>query len=103
MFCYKPIDHIFTLTSIIRNCNDEHKPVFCAFIDLEKAFDRIDRELLMYRILQYNIDSRMYKAVRSLCTGTECCVKLRNDIFTEWFEVNNGVNRVKCLNVTKLK
>ena len=64
------------LSSIIRNNMSENKPVFCAFVNLEKAVDRVDRELLMYRLWQYNIDGKMYRAVKSRYSETECCVQI---------------------------
>ena len=78
-------DHIFPLCSIIRNNLEQSKGTYCAFIDLEKAFDHIDRDLLMHRLLYYNIDGKMYNAIRSLYRGTECSVKLNDTLFSEKF------------------
>ena len=36
------LDHIFSLTSIIRCRKAQKKPTFVAFVDMEKAFDRVD-------------------------------------------------------------
>ena len=35
-------DHIFSLTSIIRNRLADNKPTFAAFVDMQKAFDWVD-------------------------------------------------------------
>jgi hypothetical protein len=45
---YSTIDHIFTLTSIIRNKLDSRGggKVYCAFVDYRKAFDTVDRDKL---------------------------------------------------------
>ena len=48
-------DHLFTLTSIIRNHISQNKSTFCAFIDMEKAFDCLDRNLLYYRLLLHRL------------------------------------------------
>ena len=45
-------DHVFVLNSIIRNRLTNNNPTFVAFIDLEKAFDRIFRDLLFYKFLR---------------------------------------------------
>ncbi len=37
-------DHLFSLASIIRNRLATHMSTYCAFIDMEKAFDFIDRK-----------------------------------------------------------
>ena len=92
-------EHLFSLTSIIRNRKGNGQPTFVAFIDLEKAFDCIDRTLLLYRLLCYNIDGKVYKLIKSLYTDTMSCLRL-NDMFTEWFPVYNGVRQGDNLSPT---
>ena len=93
-------DHIYSLTSIRQTSMNDKESVFAAFIDLEKAFDWVDRDLLMYRLLQYNIDGRMYHAIRSLYRRTESCVRLNNSLLSEWFLVENGVRQGDSLSPT---
>ena len=85
-------DHKFSLTSIIQDKLDKKEEVFTAFIDLEKAFDWVDRELLFFRLLQYNIDGKMYNAIKSFYTQCESCIRL-NSLCSEWFPVNSGVRQ----------
>ena len=44
--------HIFNLTSVVRNriCNGEQ--TYCAFVDFRKAFDVINRQLLVYSLVE---------------------------------------------------
>ena len=86
-------DHIFVLNSLIQNNLEENKSVFAAFVDLEKAFDWVEREMLFYRLLQYNIDGKMYHAIKSLYSECQSCIKLRNNLCTDWFSVNSGVKQ----------
>ena len=60
------IDHIFSITTIVKNYICEYKHVFCAFIDFKKAFDIINRDLLFYRLVSYNIDGKIFKAIKGL-------------------------------------
>jgi len=92
-------EHIFTLTSIIRNRKGVGLPTFVAFIDLEKAFDRVDRTLLLYRLLCYNIDGKIYKIIKRMYTNTTSCLKLNNH-FTDWFDVSSGVRQGDNLSPT---
>lgn len=85
-------DHIFTLTSVLQNKLNEKKSVYAAFIDLEKAFDWVHRDLLLYRLLQYNIDGKMYWNVKGLYRHNESCMKL-NNVCTDWFTINSGVKQ----------
>ncbi len=57
-------DHIFSLTSIIRN--QKNKLTFMAYIDLEKTFDRIDRLLLYYKLRSLGFVGKMYDSIKSL-------------------------------------
>ncbi len=37
----------------------EGNDTFCAFIDMHKAFERVDQDLLFYRLLKYNISGNI--------------------------------------------
>ncbi len=39
------------LSTILRNRKSQNKSTFLAFLDAENAFDRIDRDLLLYKLL----------------------------------------------------
>ena len=43
---------------------------------MEKVFDKVDRKVLLLKLLEYGIDGNMYKAIRSLCNNTMCRVKV---------------------------
>ena len=92
-------DHLFTLTSIIRNRLSQKRSTFCAFIDMEKAFDFLDRNLLFYRLLLYQIDGKIYKSIQALYGKTSACVKV-NNMFSGWFFTNSGVRQGDSLSPT---
>ena len=92
-------EHLFTLTNIIRNRLHNDRSVFIAFVDFEKAFDWVDRTLLLYRLINYNIDGKMYKLIKRMYTNTTSCVNV-NNLFTAWFDVNSGVRQGDNLSPT---
>jgi hypothetical protein len=55
-------DHIFTLNSLARNQDNLHTP----FIDLRKAFDFADRDMLFYKLLLNGIDGKVYNTMKSM-------------------------------------
>ena len=63
------LDHIFSLSSIIKNRLLNNKPTFSCFIDISKAFDWVNRDLLFLRYICYNMvlmDTRGYFVTKSI-------------------------------------
>jgi len=59
---------------------------YVAFIDLEKAFDFIDRKLLLYRLLSYDVNGKFYRVIKHVSN-------MYQNLFTGWFEVLSGVRQ----------
>ena len=74
---------------------------FVTFIDFSKAFDRVNRESLLYKLLHYPypIDGKMYHIIKALYSNTMSCVKI-NELRTEWFETLQGVRQGDNLSQT---
>ena len=82
--------HIFSLTIIIRNRLKFKRDTYVAFIDMQKAFDWVNRDLLWYKLLVHNITGKIYWAIKSLYEHNISCVKLHG-LLSEWFNVDIGV------------
>ena len=51
---YRITDHIFTLTTIVNHyVNKNKKSLFLCFVDIRKAFDKVDHKLLWEKISYY--------------------------------------------------
>ena len=92
-------DHLFCITSIIRNRLTFSKPTYAAFVDMQKAFDWIDRDLLFLKLLINNINGKIYKAIKSMYTNTIGAIKL-NGLQTDWFDCISGVRQGDVLSTT---
>ena len=57
------IDHIFVLTTVLRNRKSKGMGTFVAYIDYKKAFDSVDRSLLLYKLLDIGVYGSFYKAI----------------------------------------
>ena len=88
-------DHIFSLNSIIKN----NKEVFSAFIDLRKAFDFVNRDMLLYKLLLYGIDGKVYNSVKSMHCNSSACIRI-NGKTTDWFDCKMGVVQGDCASPT---
>ena len=56
--------HIFVLDSIVRNILHKNEPVYTAFIDLQKACDCVERDVVFYKLLNAVIDGKLYFATK---------------------------------------
>ena len=60
------VDCIFTLYSIISKTLHSGEKLFCAFIDYEKAFDKIDRSLLWQKLVSEHVSTKLVQAISSM-------------------------------------
>ena len=87
-------DHLFTLTPIIRNRKSSGQATYVAYIDAEKAFDKIDWEMLLYKAMINGLGGKMYNALKNIYTGSYSAVNLNGHV-TDWFECNQGVRQAR--------
>ena len=93
------IDHIFVLVTVLRNRKQLGKDTFLAFIDYKKAFDSVERNLLLYKLAKTGINGRMYQAISSLYSNPRSHVVL-NEYETDYFDCPIGVKQGDCLSPT---
>lgn len=56
------IDHIHTACAVTRHRIQENRPTFICFVDFQKAFDFVNRDLLAVRLLKTGINGKFYSA-----------------------------------------
>ena len=93
MALYCTVDNIFILDSILWKYLSKHKScLYCAFIDFEKAFDRIDHISLFFKLLKLGMKGKMLKVLKSMYDTVKSCVKIPHGI-TESFNCTFGVHQ----------
>ena len=88
------MDLIFTIKIIMEKAWEWDVDQYMAFLDLEKAFDRIPRNKL-WKVLEeeeYGVSRKLLKAITSLYDTCES--KVQNG---KWFQVNCGVRQGSAL------
>ena len=85
-------DHIFTLYGIIDTLLSKKLRLYCAFLDYEKAFDKVDRIFLWQKLLEQNIDGKVLRVIQNIYTGAKSCVMVDN-IASDFFNVKLGVRQ----------
>jgi len=59
-------DQIFALQQIIEKSWEFAKPIYSLFVDLEKAYDRVPRNILWNVLKEYGIQDQLLSAIQSL-------------------------------------
>ena len=88
-------DAIFVFRQVQERFMDKKRPLFFAFVDLEKAFDRVPRDVLEWSLRELIVDDWLIK-VMSMYKNARSLVRV-NDKLGEEFEVKVGVHRGSVL------
>ena len=85
-------DQTFTVRQLCEKYIAKGKDVYFAFLDLEKAYDRVDREAMWKVMRIYGIGGRLLQAVESMYASSKACVRVGNEV-SEWFPVRVGLRQ----------
>ena len=86
------IDQVFAVRQVCEKYLANWKYVFWAFMDLEKAYDTIDRHGMWQMLRVYGVRGKLLKAVQSFYVDSRACVRVGNDV-SESFPVNVGLRQ----------
>ena len=87
---FQPGRGIRSLHAIISKVLSSKKRLYCAFIDLKKAFDYIDRKTLWYKCFTAGIKGRLLSVIQSLYLHVQSCVSI-NGYMSDYFRSNLGL------------
>ena len=85
-------DMVFTARQLQEKCQEQHRDLYIAFIDLTKAFDTVIREGLLKIMAMYGCPTKFINIVKQLHDGMKARVQ-DNGEFSEPFSVSNGVKQ----------
>ena len=94
------IDHIFVLCTIIRNRKETGKQTFLCFIDFTKAFDSVDRSLLLHKLSKLGIIGKMYRSISAMFKSPMSRVILSHEHKTDYFYCNIRVKQGDSISPT---
>ncbi len=83
------VDHVYSITTAVRNRMMQNNSSFACYIDFQKAFDFVNRNLLAYHLLEEGIGGKFYWAIQSLYedqekSELELCWKPGNQRMPQW-------------------
>ena len=67
--------------------------LFMWFIDLQKAYDTVERTLLWQVLTRIGVPPQMIAVIRQFHDGRRACVRPEDGICSAWFEVEQGLQQ----------
>ena len=67
--------------------------LFMCFIDLQKAYDTVDRTLLWQVLTRIGVPPQMIAVIRQFHDGMRACVRPDDGVCSDWFEVEQGLRQ----------
>ncbi|VDO94808.1 unnamed protein product, partial [Heligmosomoides polygyrus] len=90
------VDAIHAARLLIEKHREKQRPVHIAFLDLEKAFDRVPREVIWYALRQHNVPEELIEWVRMLYSCPKSRVQAAAGTSME-FPISVGVHQGSAL------
>ena len=85
-------DMIFVARQTLEKCREQYKDLHICFVDLSKAFDTVDRQLLWEILRRSGCPQKFTKLVRLLHDGMEARVRV-GSLESDPFDVSRGVKQ----------
>lgn len=86
------LENVFVMKEIIDRNKKLGKELYLVFLDLEKAYDRIDRKKLLTLLTHRGVDRKIVQVVRKLYEDNKVKSTI-GDISTGWLRYNVGVRQ----------
>ena len=68
-------------------------PLFLCFVDLQRAYDSVDRTLLWQVLARFGTPPQVIEVIRKFHDGLRACVRSDDGLCWEWFEVAQGLRQ----------
>ena len=85
-------DNIYIMRELIDRQNREKKALYIGFLDIEKAYDRVNRDTLTYVLKKIGFPSKIYNIINSMYRNTKSKFTF-GEIESDWVKVERGVRQ----------
>jgi ribonuclease HI len=89
-------EHLFRLQNDILNSINNKSKTIAVFLDINKAYDMLWREGLLYKLQQLHINGKMYNWIRNFLNNRKFQVKI-NSKFSKLYDLQNGTPQGSCI------
>ena len=76
---FSTVDHLFTMYGILDILLSSKKRLYCAFLDFEKAFDKVDRAFLWQKLFEQKVDGKILKVIKQIYSSAKSCIMVNDD------------------------
>jgi hypothetical protein len=74
--------------------SERKKQTFVAFLDIEKAYDTLDRSAILDSLKRKGVSSKILRVLKSFYSTVQSCVETTEDhILSDWFFVEAGLRQ----------
>ena len=87
------VDMMFVLRRLQELARKKDTPLYLCFIDLTKAYDSVDQNLLWDVLARFGVPSRMLAIVRQFHDGMQACVLLDDGECSDKSDVGHGLRQ----------
>ena len=87
------VDMLFVVRRLQELGRAKQIPLYMCFIDLQKAYDSVDRELLWVVLARFGIPEKMLTVIRQFHEGMRARVRTDDGEHSEWFDVTQGLRQ----------
>ena len=70
------VDQIFTLKQMSEKMEEKNRKLYLGFMDLQQAYDRVNREALWQVLVNYGVSGRLLNGIKSMYVESEACVRV---------------------------
>ncbi len=86
------VDQIFAVKILVEKYLEKDRKLFAAFMDLEKAYDRVDRKSLWDTLRVCGVGGQLLEGIRSFCENASASVRVNGEL-SESFNIEMGVRQ----------
>ncbi len=86
------VDKMFAMKILVEKYLEKNRKLFAAFMNLEKADDRVDRKGLLDTLRVYEVRGQLLEGIRSFCETASSSVQVHGKL-SESFSVDVGVRQ----------
>ena len=87
------VDMMFVVQRLQELARKKDTPMYLCFIDLTKAYDSVDRTLLLDILARFGVPPRMLAVICEVHDGMQACVRLDDRECSDKFDVGQGLRQ----------